>query len=115
MIDSFHYAANVPGYVIRTIEFLGKGGVLAITLLIDAAIITLGVGLWNLRQWARIVLIVVSALNLLSRLLSFYSTLAQESTFSLAALCSAIFYIWLLYYLNTPNTRKTSQRRLHNC
>ncbi len=87
---------------------LGLGAAVGVILLIFAAIgLAIGIGLWKLRNWARIVTIVLVGLSLL---LGVIGLLGSLISFELGSLIfQAIFvalYAWIIWYLFQPHVKQ---------
>lgn len=83
--------------------------VLAIFLLICAAVdIVVGVGLWKLKNWARIITIVLTGIGLLGSVLSIISPFGHVFlfVFLIRRLILAAIYAWILWYLFQPNVKQ---------
>lgn len=86
---------------------MGMGAVGGVILIICAAIPGLiGWGLWKLKNWARIVTIVFTALGVLGISLGIFTSLMAMEIFSLVfqALLAAL-YVWILMYLFKPHVK----------
>ncbi len=86
---------------------LGLGAAVGVILLIFAAIgLAIGIGMWKLRNWARIVTIVLVGLSLL---LGVIGLLGSLISFELGSLIfQAIFvalYAWIIWYLFQPHVK----------
>ena len=86
---------------------LGLGAAVGVILLIFAAIgLAIGIGIWKLRNWARIVTIVLVGLSLL---LGVIGLLGSLISFELGSLIfQAIFvalYAWIIWYLFQPHVK----------
>lgn len=92
----------------------GLGVVAGVIFLISAAIaIAIGWGLWKLKNWARIITIVFSALGLLFGLLGLLGGLlaiAHEPMSGIIAfgfqLIFVIFYAWVIWYMLRPHVKQ---------
>ncbi len=87
---------------------LGLGAAIGVILLIFAAIgLAIGIGMWKLRNWARIVTIVLVGLSLL---LGVIGLLGSLISFELGSLIfQAIFvalYAWIIWYLFQPHVKQ---------
>ena len=85
--------------------------VIAIFLLIAAAVdIVVGVGLWKLKNWARIITIVLIGIGLLGSVLSIVSPFGHMHVFFfvflIRRLILAAIYAWILWYLFQPNVKQ---------
>lgn len=93
--------------------FAGVGAaVLAIILLICAAVdLVVGIGLWKLQNWARIITIIFVGLGLLGSVLSIISPFAHMHmfffVFLIRRLVLAAIYAWILWYLFQPNVKQS--------
>ncbi|MGO9588822.1 MAG: DUF2127 domain-containing protein [Candidatus Acidiferrales bacterium] len=85
--------------------------VIAVFLLIAAAVdIVVGVGLWKLKNWARIITIVLTGIGLLGSVLSIISPFEHMHiflfVFLIRRLIFAAIYAWILWYLFQPNVKQ---------
>jgi len=65
-----------------------------------------GWGLWSLKEWARIVQIVLAALGVITRLFSIMTVMAHGRIFGLPfSLLFLAYYGWVIYYLIQPEVR----------
>jgi uncharacterized membrane protein (DUF2068 family) len=85
--------------------------VIAVFLLIAAAVdIVVGVGLWKLKNWARIITIVLIGIGLLGSVLSIISPFGHMHVFFflflIRRLILAAIYAWILWYLFQPNVKQ---------
>ncbi len=85
--------------------------VIAVFLLIAAAVdIVVGVGLWKLKNWARIITIVLTGIGLLGSVLSIISPFGHMHiflfVFLIRRLIFAAIYAWILWYLFQPNVKQ---------
>ena len=85
--------------------------VIAVFLLIAAAVdIVVGVGLWKLKNWARIITIVLIGIGLLGSVLSIVSPFGHMHVFFfvflIRRLILAAIYAWILWYLFQPNVKQ---------
>ncbi len=87
---------------------LGLGAAVGVILLIFAAIgLAIGIGMWKLRNWARIVTIVLVGLSLLLGVLGLLGSLIAFELVSL--IFQAIFvalYAWIIWYLFQPHVKQ---------
>lgn len=87
------------------------GAIIAVVMLFLAAVSALvGWGMLNLKEWARIVQIIIAAIGIISRL----GSLALVHTpmmgiFGAWALVVLGYYIWVVYYLVQPQVRAAFQ------
>ncbi len=84
---------------------------LAIVLLISAAVdIVVGVGLLKLKNWARIITIVLTGIGLLGSVLSIISPFGHMHVFFfvflIRRLIFAAIYAWILWYLFQPHVKQ---------
>jgi hypothetical protein len=72
--------------------------------------IMVGVGLWKLKNWARIITIVLTAIGLLGSVLSIISPFGHMHiflfVFLIRRLILAAIYAWILWYLFQPNVKE---------
>jgi uncharacterized membrane protein (DUF2068 family) len=85
--------------------------VIAVFLLVAAAVdIVVGVGLWKLKNWARIITIVLIGIGLLGSVLSIISPFGHMHVFFflflIRRLILAAIYAWILWYLFQPNVKQ---------
>jgi uncharacterized membrane protein (DUF2068 family) len=85
--------------------------VLAVLLLIFAAVdVVVGVGLWKLKNWARILTIVLTGIAFLGSVLSILNPFAHMHifffVFLIRRLVLAAIYAWILWYLFQPNVKQ---------
>ncbi len=87
---------------------LGLGAAVGVILLIFAAIgLAIGIGMWKLRNWARIVTIVLVGLSLLLGVIGLLGSLIAFELVSL--IIQAIFvalYAWIIWYLFQPHVKQ---------
>jgi len=85
--------------------------VIAVFFLILAAVeVVVGIGLWKLRNWARIVTIVLCGLSFLGAVLSILNPFHIHVFFFLFLLRRLIYaaiYAWILWYLFQPNVKQS--------
>lgn len=84
---------------------------IAVFLLIFAALdVAIGVGLLKLRNWARVVTIVLIGLGFLGSVFSVFSPFAHMHVFFMQFLIRrlvlAAIYAWILWYLFQPNVKQ---------
>ncbi len=93
------------------LQALGAG--LGVVLLIGAALgALLGWGLWTLKNWARIVTIVLMGINILFALLGLLGTLAHFNLFTLIwTLFWIAVYGLIIWYLLKPDVKAAFQGR----
>src|SRR5437660_981888 len=101
--------AGAPGAAVLA----GAGLLVAFVMFVFAALGgLLGYGMWNLREWARIVTMVLSALGAIGAALGFFWALAHMHPFSLAISGIRLgINIAILWYLNLPQVSAFSQLR----
>jgi uncharacterized membrane protein (DUF2068 family) len=85
--------------------------VLAVFLLIFAAVdVVVGVGLWKLKNWARILTIVLTGIAFLGSVLSILNPFGHMHifffVFLIRRLVLAAIYAWILWYLFQPNVKQ---------
>ena len=85
--------------------------VIAVFLLIAAGVdIVVGVGLWKLKNWARIITIVLTGIGLIGSVLSILSPFGHMHVFFFVFLIRrmilAAIYAWILWYLFQPNVKQ---------
>jgi uncharacterized membrane protein (DUF2068 family) len=84
---------------------------LAVFLLVCAAVnVVVGVGLWKLKNWARIITIVLTGVGLLGSVLSIFNPFGHMHlflfVFLIRRLILAAIYAWILWYLFQPNVKQ---------
>jgi hypothetical protein len=87
------------------------GAVIGVLLLGIAALYAiLGVGLWKLQNWARILAIVLAALGLLGSIVSLLNPFAHAHffffVFLIRRLVGAAIEVWVLFYLFQPHVKQ---------
>jgi len=87
---------------------MGLGAVGGVIILIFGAIAVLvGVGLWKLRNWARILTIVLTALSLLFAVLGLLTSLLHFQLFALVfRLVFVAIYALILWYMFQPHVKQ---------
>jgi hypothetical protein len=101
--------ASAPSSVAEPLLSLGIvffGFMMAVFMVIAALAIVVGVGLWRLRNWARITQIILAGLYIVGGLYG----LAQRSSGNDASLCLFIAAIAVVAYLLLPATRAAFRR-----
>ena len=95
---------------------LASAGVLVAIIMFVFASLSglLGYGMWNLRDWARIVTMVLAGLGAIGAALGFFFALAHMNVFGLALTVIRLgINVAILWYLNLPEvSRAFSQPRL---
>jgi hypothetical protein len=106
------------GAVLSSLSSSGMGmvagmgvAVIAVLLLIVAVVeAAIGFGLWKLRNWARVVTIVLVGLNLLGAVFSIISPFAHIHVFFFLFLIRRLVLIaidaWILWYLFQPHVKQ---------
>jgi uncharacterized membrane protein (DUF2068 family) len=90
----------------------GVGAALIAAFLLIAAVVdvVVGVGLWKLKNWARIITIVLIGIGLLGSVLSIISPFGHMHVFFFMFLIRrmilAAIYAWILWYLFQPNVKQ---------
>ena len=85
-------------------EFASLTALAVICLLIGAAAITVGFGLWRLREWGRMVALVLAGLGLLAAFAFIALALSADSiTSAVLELIPATIYGLIVWYLLQPN------------
>lgn len=89
----------------------GLGAAFGVVILIFAALdALLGWGLWKLKNWARIITIVLMVISIGLQLLGLVGILAHFNLFSL--ILTVVFvaiYAWIVWYLLQPNVKAAFQ------
>ncbi len=87
---------------------LGLGAAVGVILLIFAAIgLAIGIGIWKLRNWARIVTIVLVGLSLLLGVIGLLGSLISSELGSLIFQATfAALYAWIIWYLFQPHVKQ---------
>jgi uncharacterized membrane protein (DUF2068 family) len=87
---------------------LGLGAVAGVVFLVFAAVaIVVGIGLWRLRNWARILTIILAAISLLPLLPGLMGSMLTLEIFSLIfQLVFAAFYGWIIWYMLQPHVKR---------
>ncbi len=80
---------------------MGMGAVAGVVFLVFAAIaIVIGIGLWKLRNWARIVTIILDILSILLMIPGLLGTVMNFAVVPLVfQLLILAFYAWVLWYM----------------
>jgi uncharacterized membrane protein (DUF2068 family) len=83
------------------------GAVLGFFLLILASVSGVtGWGLWSLKEWARIVQIVLASLGVITRLFSMMSAMSHGRVLGIPfSLVFLAYYAWVIYYLIQPEVK----------
>ncbi len=98
-VDSIQTNGEMANWIV---DHVGRGGLLSITLIVYAIAGSIGFGLWRLRQWGRLGLLVLSsALVSISFVIGGIAAL-KAHTFDGGALLLAVVFGWPLYYFNRP-------------
>lgn len=80
---------------------------------IIALMLVLGYGLWTLRNWARIITIIITAISLLGTLIGFVQIGAEIGLSAvLLGLLRVGLCILILWYLFKPNVREAFRKRV---
>jgi uncharacterized membrane protein (DUF2068 family) len=78
-----------------------------VSVLGGAVSVVAGVGLWKLRDWARVITIIVTCLFVLGRLPSFATSLGHTGIPSLVfTLLVVVFNSWVVWYLTRLRVKK---------
>jgi len=87
---------------------LGLGAVAGVIFLVFAAVaIVVGIGLWRLRNWARILTIVLAAISLLPLLPGLLMSMLSIEIFTMMfQLAFAAFYGWIIWYMLQPHVKR---------
>ena len=84
----------------RIVECLGRGGLLAVSLVVYAVAGSIGLGLWRLRSWGRWAMLATAALLVAFSIVWGIIATAQTHQFNFNALVNALVFGWPLYYFN---------------
>jgi len=93
-----------------TLAGLGAAVIAVFFLILAAVEVVVGIGLWKLRNWARIVTIVLCGLSFLGAVLSILNPFHIHVFFFLFLLRRLIYaaiYAWILWYLFQPNVKQS--------
>jgi hypothetical protein len=82
------------------VEHLGKGGILAVTLVVYAVAGSTGVGLWKLQSWGRRALLAASAVLVAICVVWGSISIARAHEFDFGAAVNLLVFGWPLYYFN---------------
>jgi hypothetical protein len=82
------------------VDHLGRGGLLAVTLIVYLLAGSTGVGLWRLRSWGRLSMLLASAALVGISVVVGTVTAVRQHEFDLNALIIAVVFGWPLYYFN---------------
>lgn len=87
---------------------MGLGAIAGVIFLIFAVIaIVVGIGLWRLRNWARILTIILAAISLLPLLPGLMLSMLSLEIFSMMfQLAFAGFYGWIIWYMVQPQVKR---------
>lgn len=84
---------------------MGLGAVAGVIFLIIAIVV--GIGLWRLRNWARILTIILAAISLVPLLPGLmFSMLSLEIFSMMVQLVFAGFYGWIIWYMVRPHVKR---------
>jgi hypothetical protein len=109
VIGAIVFVATIPRVeAIRTdgeqaqwiVEHLGKGGILAVVLIVYAFAGSTGVGLWRLRSWGRKALLAASAVLVVISVVWGSISIARVHEFEFGAAVNVLVFGWPLYYFN---------------
>jgi hypothetical protein len=81
-------------------EHLGKGGLLAVSLIVYAFAGSMGFGLWRLLSWGRWALLATSVVLVAFSIVWGSVAVARTHHFSIDAVINALVFGWPLYYFN---------------
>lgn len=87
------------------VEHFGRGGLLAMILAVYAYVATIGVGLWMMRSWGRLALLVTSVALVAVCIVAFGVAAVRNRSVDFAALINAVVFGWPLYYFNRRKIR----------
>jgi hypothetical protein len=79
---------------------LGRGGLLAVTLVVYLCAGSTGVGLWRLRPWGRVAILAVSGALVAASFIVGSLTAVREHAFDINSVVLAIVFGWPLFYFN---------------
>lgn len=86
-------------------ERLGRSGLLVLTLTVYAFAGAMGVGLWTLRPWGRVAMLLASAALVATATVVGIVTAIRQHAFDTNSLILAIVFGWPLYYFNRPKIK----------
>jgi hypothetical protein len=87
------------------VEHLGRGGLLAVSLVVYAFAGSMGFGLWRLRSWGRRALLATSVVLVAFSIVWGSMAIARTHQFSVDAVVNALVFGWPLYYFNRGNIK----------
>jgi len=87
------------------VEHLGRGGLLAVTLVVYLIAGSTGIGLWRLRPWGRAAILLVSAALVAVSIVVLGVTAVKDHSFDVNAVVLGIVFGWPLYYFNRPKIK----------
>ncbi len=87
------------------VEHLGRGGILAVVLVVYAFAGSMGFGLWRLRSWGRKALLATSIVMVVFSVVSGSVSMARTHQFDFGVLVSVLVCGWPLYYFNRPKIK----------
>jgi hypothetical protein len=97
---------NAEGELAESVvAYLGRYGILAVTLIIYAFAGLTGYGLWTLRTWGRLAILAASAVLVGVSIVALAVTLLRAHSFNWNALINGAVFGWPLYYFNRPKIR----------
>jgi hypothetical protein len=87
------------------VERLGRGGLLALGLIVYLCAGSTGVGLWRLRSWGRWAILLISAALVATSVVVASITAMRAHEFDVNEAILAIVFGWPLYYFNRPKIK----------
>jgi len=87
------------------VERLGRGGLLAILLVVYAFAGSMGFGLWRMRSWGRWALLATSVVLVAFSTVWGGVAVVRTHHFSVDAFVNALVFGWPLYYFNRRNIK----------
>jgi hypothetical protein len=89
---------------------VGAAVIAAFFLILAVVELVVGIGLWKLQNWARVLTIVLCGLSFLGAVLSIFNPFHVHLFFLFFAMRRLIFaaiYAWILWYLFQPNVKQS--------
>jgi len=97
-------AGAYPQFALMT--GIGRAVVVAVCLGMAALYLVVGVGLWKVRNWGRILTIVLIGLNILTTLPVLFVPYAEQQLVFVPELIDIVIVIWILVYLFRPRVKQ---------
>lgn len=89
----------------RIVDHLGRVGLLVVSLAVYAFAGTTGVGLWRLRPWGRMGILLASGALVMMSVIECGMSVFWQHSFDVNSLVLATVFGWPLYYFNRPKIK----------